>query len=1073
MRPFTKSSPFCSSLSSPHELPFLVIPLHHTFYPSPAPSPHRSPSLHAMHTAAFEPSLAILSSRACHVLLVLLRDSSLSTWQAVAHGGAALHAAATAASMRLRAADLVLGFEEARDWLEGCAVFGMKGLPGLMALAGELAEGDAAAAVSTIAAAVAAAGDNGGGARGGVGRGGSGGGGGGEGGAEGGGSGGGGEEEEKGREGMASSTLLPPLVQLTGAVRLLALLSRHTDMAVDMFNEGVIHLLLSLLSLANSAFSIPAPQQAAAAGASVHAAWLRAPGLHMDLLQVHAQTRRLLLPALLLLRTILARLQATVSEFRSTKLLHALLDLYLLFSTRPAFHMAITDWSCQSEAIELQAIRQALTSCLAFWLASQWRPALLPLLFSRSLHSLRTPSPSAASSAAPASTGPAVSAAAATPAAAGAGGGAGAAATPGAGVLGCAAAAAAVVATGVAGEGRQQYAAVGPVSPLEPARLPGLLSLLADLLQQPPPFLHSRQPPSPSPSTPPPTTNPTTSHPPSALSAPSTPSLPTLQSSPSPSASSSTPSWTSQAMMGWPQKQQVVGVVAVGSVLGMGPHMEELMWFTVDAGLRGRVKRSMAPHMPALCRIVYHFSTTVRASLLLPRALCVRVPCAWCDAPIPRISYLSFNPFCLHLLLHVSHVQIQLSCSLPFPLPPPFLSLQASWVVRTSLSSLILVLADSLPLTTTTTTTLSSQPPTTTTTTTLLTTSTPGTSSVASSSSSSYPAPPPPSQPASSQNLAGDGKSGEEPGEKAIAAVVERACECMEAWLAVSDGSMAARVAARASAAAAAAPAAAAAAAAGGAAGESGAAGDGGGDKGAKDSGEVEGGGAGLKDGDGAGAGRGREGGEMGGGGGGLKSGASAAAGASAPGSTTHPNAPLSSTPKVTPDAAAAPAAAVGAGGMGAAAATTAGASGGTGTTAIGLIGAAEAAVSAATAAAATAVGRGAGAATGGEGAKAGAAAGQAGIPAAAALGEKAPGTTGAGGGMAVGGGVSAAGSGVPGLADLSGKSRGDCERPVASPLLLADLVSLLHLLAQLIVHPSVQVRAPRLGSLAFIHAFL
>eukprot|EP01018_Ginkgo_biloba_P030944 Gb_24781 [translate_table: standard] len=165
--------------------------------------------------------------------------------------------------------------------------------------------------------------------------------------------------------------------QLTTAMRILSFVSEHPGVATGLYEEGAVTVLYVIIK--NCALMLERSSNTydylVDEGAECNST--------ADLLLERSREHHLvemLLPSLVLLITLLRKLQESGEQHRNTKLLNALLRLHREVSPKLASCTAVLPFSYPGSTLALGAVSHLLVSSLACWPIFGWTPGLFQCL---------------------------------------------------------------------------------------------------------------------------------------------------------------------------------------------------------------------------------------------------------------------------------------------------------------------------------------------------------------------------------------------------------------------------------------------------------------------------------------------------------------------------------------------------------------------------------------------------------------------------------------------------------------------------------------------------------------------
>lgn len=165
--------------------------------------------------------------------------------------------------------------------------------------------------------------------------------------------------------------------QLTTGMRILAFLAEHPGVAAGLYEEGAVTVLYVIIM--NCAFMLERSSNTydylVDEGAECNST--------ADLLLERSREQYLiemLLPSLILLITLLRKLQEAGEQHHNTKLLNALLRLHREISPKLAARTAVLPFTYASSTLALGAVCHLLVSSLACWPIFGWTPGLFQCL---------------------------------------------------------------------------------------------------------------------------------------------------------------------------------------------------------------------------------------------------------------------------------------------------------------------------------------------------------------------------------------------------------------------------------------------------------------------------------------------------------------------------------------------------------------------------------------------------------------------------------------------------------------------------------------------------------------------
>lgn len=165
--------------------------------------------------------------------------------------------------------------------------------------------------------------------------------------------------------------------QLTTGMRILAFIAEHPGVATGLYEEGAVTVLYVIIM--NCAFMLERSSNTydylVDEGAECNST--------ADLLLERSREQYLiemLLPSLILLITLLRKLQESGEQHRNTKLLNALLRLHREISPKLAARTAVLPFTYASSTLALGAVCHLLVSSLACWPIFGWTPGLFQCL---------------------------------------------------------------------------------------------------------------------------------------------------------------------------------------------------------------------------------------------------------------------------------------------------------------------------------------------------------------------------------------------------------------------------------------------------------------------------------------------------------------------------------------------------------------------------------------------------------------------------------------------------------------------------------------------------------------------
>lgn len=183
----------------------------------------------------------------------------------------------------------------------------------------------------------------------------------------------------------ASGTVLPDtaVIQLTVSMRIMSSVSCHPGMAAVLYGEGAMPILYILLEYSAGVLQ---------SSTIDYDYMVEEDGEDDGIIEMILEQEReqsllgLLLPTVLLLLSLLKRLQLTGEEYRNTRLVEILLQLHRSICSRLASKVSVLPQA--AGMLVLASVSRVLASILAFWPVFGWMPPLFPKLLGLNISSL-------------------------------------------------------------------------------------------------------------------------------------------------------------------------------------------------------------------------------------------------------------------------------------------------------------------------------------------------------------------------------------------------------------------------------------------------------------------------------------------------------------------------------------------------------------------------------------------------------------------------------------------------------------------------------------------------------------